>query len=158
MELPAPNFEYSPSRPKRILWKWSLAIVATALLFLMWQCGSALRSGPKLADKAVQRFHTELNGGEYDEICREGDEGFSRGERHDELLRFLELVHRKLGNAEAERQVNLNVKAGTGGTFLTSQYNTQFVKGYAVETFTWRKSGSTLRLYGYNVQSNALLN
>jgi hypothetical protein len=159
-QFPAPNFGYNTGPPKRkhILWKWSLATVAAGLLFLTWQCGSALYSGPKLADKAVRRFHAEFNSGEYDEICREGVEGFSQGERHAELLRFLELVHRKLGSVEAATQVNLNVKAGTEGTFLTSKYSTQFAQGRAVETFTWRKTGSILQLYGYSVQSKALLN
>jgi hypothetical protein len=155
---PNPNFEQSANPPKRILWKWSIAIAAVVLLYLIWQLGFALHSGPKLADEAVRRFHDELNRGQYDEICREGDEGFSKGERHDNLLRFLQLVHTRLGNAEVTKQVNLHVKAGTGGTFLTSQYSSQFAQGQAVETFTWRKQGGTLTLYGYSVQSKALLN
>jgi hypothetical protein len=153
----APNFGYSANPPKRILWKWSLAIAAVGLVFLMWQCGSALYSGSKLADQAVQRFHAQLNRGAFDEICREGDEAFSQGEKHDELLHFLEQVHGKLGNVAAGKLVNLHVKAGTSGTFLTAQFTTEFDQGQAAETFTWRKSGSTLKLYGYNVQSSAFL-
>jgi hypothetical protein len=157
-QFPVPEFGYSADRPRRVLWKWSLVIVAVALLFLLWQCGSALYSGSKLADKAVRRFHAEFNNSEYDEICREGVAELSEGQRHDEFLRVLELVHRKLGSAEAERQINLKVSAGTGGTLLTSKYSTQFVRGRAIETFTWYKSWGTLRLYGYTVQSSALLN
>jgi hypothetical protein len=157
-QSPAPNVGHTANPPKRILWKWSLAIAAIVLLFLMWQLGSALYSGPKLSDTAVQRFHDELNRGQYDEICREGDEGFHQGERHDDLLRFLQLVHTRLGNLEISKQVNLHVKAGTGGTFLTSQYSSHFTQGQAMETFTWRKQGGTLTLYGFSVQSKALLN
>ena len=128
------------------------------LLFLTWQCGSALFSGQKLVDGAVRRFHAEYNNGEYDQICREGVEEFSHEQRHDELLRTLELVHAKLGSANAETQVNLNVSVGTAGPVLTSKCSTQFAQGDVIETFTWHKSGSTLKLYGYGVQSKALLN
>jgi len=152
-----PSFGYSTGPPKRILWKWSLAVTAVVLVFLMWQCGSALYSGAKLADQAVQRFHVQLNRGEFDEICREGDEAFSQGEKHDELLHFLEQIHRKLGNAGAGSRTNLRVNAEPGGTFVTAHFATQFEQGQADETFTWRRSGNTLRLYRYNVQSNAFL-
>jgi hypothetical protein len=43
------------------------------------------------------------------------------------------------------------------GTFLTAQYNTTFEKGLVLETFTWRRSGGTLKLSEYNIQSNLLL-
>lgn len=62
-----------------------------------------------MADKAAQRFHEQLNSGDFDAICREADEVFSQGEKHDELLHFLEKVHQKLGNAGAGSRVNLHV-------------------------------------------------
>jgi hypothetical protein len=148
----SPNVGETANSPKRILWKWSLAIAAIVLLFLIWQVGSAVYSGPKLSDRSVQHFHDELNRGRYEEICREGDEGFHQGDRHDNLLHFLQLVHTKLGDFEGSKQINLDVKAGTGGTFLTSQYSSHFGQGPAMETFAWRKHGSILTLYGYSVQ------
>jgi len=86
-------------RPRRVLWKWSLTLTAAVLVFMMWQCESALNLGSESADQAAQRFHDHLNRGEFDEICREADSAFSQGEKHDEVVRFLEQVHRKLGNA-----------------------------------------------------------
>jgi hypothetical protein len=76
----APSFGYNADPPKRVLWKWSFAITAAVLAFLMWQCGSTSYSGRELANNAVRRFHTEFNSGEYDEICREGVEGLSERE------------------------------------------------------------------------------
>ncbi len=139
-------------------WKWSLVLAVILLLLLTWRCGAALVFGPQLVDRATERFHSEFNGGQFEEICREGDEEFSQGEKHGQLLRFLELVHRKLGNAKAVTRVNVKVNATTTGTFLTSQYSTEFDHGHAIETFTWRKNGSILMLYGYSVQSSALIN
>jgi hypothetical protein len=89
-------------RPRRVLWKWSLTLTAAVLVFMMWQCESALNLGSESADQAAQRFHDHLNRGEFDEICREADSAFSQGEKHDEVVRFLEQVHRKLGNAGGE--------------------------------------------------------
>jgi hypothetical protein len=152
-----PNVGHHSSAPIRILWKWSLAIAGILLILLAWECGSALFSGASLADNAVQRFHGQLNGGKFEEISREADEGLSQGEKRDELFNFLEAVHRRLGDAETQKRINLRVNATTRGSFLISQYDTQFSQGQAIETFTWRKNGRALKLYEYNVQSTALL-
>ena len=44
----------NPAPAKRVLWKWSAAATVLILAFLMWQCGSALLQGRKLADVAVR--------------------------------------------------------------------------------------------------------
>ena len=82
------NLDPPTGPPKRILWKWSLVISGGFLAILMWQCGSALYSGSRLADVAVQRFHGQLNRGEFDKICSEADEAFSQQQKHDELVTF----------------------------------------------------------------------
>ena len=156
-DFPTPNLGDSPKPQKRILWKWSIALAAILLLILLWQCGSGLYSGYKSGNEAVQRFHAQLNAGKYDEICSEADEAFSHSDKHDELVHFLEQVHQRLGNAGTASQVRLNVNATTGGTFVISEFTTQFEQGQAEETFTWRKGVSSLKLYRYNIQSNALL-
>lgn len=145
------------SSPKRVLWKWSLAVSGLILLFLAWQCGSAFREGRSLANAAVREFHKKLNQGQYEEIYREADEGFSRPGKHDQLVRFLEAVHVRLGNADVANLANMRVNASTGGTFIVAQYNTTFDHGSAVETFTWIRSSGALKLSGYNIQSNAPL-
>jgi hypothetical protein len=154
--MPSP---VEPARqPVRVLWKWSFFITAVVLAFFMWQCGSTLLQGRSSANQAVRQFHQELNAGEYERICQEASEGFTRSTTHDELLKFLQGVHTKLGSVDSENLMNLGVNATANGTFLTARYNAKFANGSAVETFTWIKSAGTLKLYGYNVQSNALLN
>lgn len=154
---PVPDFGYEAPAPNRKLWKWSLLAGVVVLLFLTWQCGSALLQGPGLANQAVRRFHQQLNTGEYEEIYREADERFSEDGRHDELVKALKSVHSKLGDAAKESFLNISVKATTSGTALRTQYNTTFTRGSAVETFTWIKQSGRLKLYGYTVESNALL-
>jgi hypothetical protein len=111
-----------------------------------------------LSNQAVRQFHQELNAGEYEAIWQEANEGFTSSLKHDQLLKFLQGVHTKLGSADSESLLSLNASATPNGTFVTTRYNTQFANGPAVETFTWVKSAGALKLYGYNVQSNALFN
>ncbi|MGH9744637.1 MAG: hypothetical protein ACRD59_00830 [Candidatus Acidiferrales bacterium] len=141
----------------RMRWKWSLTIVAAGLLFLMWQCGTALFHGYKLGDAAAQNFHKQLNAEQYEAICAEADEGFRAGETHDKLVTFLSVVHRKLGDAGESKFVNMNVNATISGTFTTETYETKFAKGDATEIFTWIKKGGELKLYSYNINSMALI-
>jgi hypothetical protein len=140
--------------PKRPLWKWSLALTAVLLLVLMWQCGAGLIQGRRLANTAVRQFHRELNAGRYDKICREADEDFVKRE---ELTKFLEAVHSKMGNVDSETLMNVRVNATTSGSSITTQFRTTFAQGPATETFTWEKSNGVLRLRGYSIQSSAFL-
>lgn len=140
-----------------VLWKWSVACAALLLVFVMWRCGSALVQGRKLADAAVRHFHERLNAGDYEDIYDEADEGFRTGQSHDQSIKFMEAVHRKLGLARQETRLNVRVDTNARGTFLTTQYSTAFATGTATEMFTWVESSGTLRLYGYHIQSNALI-
>ena len=153
-----PNNGQAPVKARRILWKWSIAALAGLLLFLLWQGGSALYSGHKLADKAAQRFHSQLNSGEYEDICSEAaDEAFAEEDKHDQFIHFLDSIHRKLGRAGTAKQIHINVNVTGSGTFVTSQFSTEFEQGLADETFVWRKDGKLFKLYRYNVQSEAFL-
>ena len=149
----------APPEPRKgVMWKWSIGITIVVLAFLMWQCGSAFMAGRKLSNASVQQFHQELNGAEYAQIVDEADEGFRHtGTSRDELMRFLQAVHTKLGNAGESSFTNITVNATTGGTFVITVYQTKFDRGEATERFTWIKRNGELFLYGYNIQSNALI-
>jgi hypothetical protein len=156
---PAPAVSYQPKEPLikvRILWKWSLLFVLVLMVWGMWQCGSALRMGARLSEPAVQQFHQQLNTGQYETICTQAADGFCTSGADGEAIRFLKGVHEKLGNTGAAKRGEMNVNSSTNGTFVTVQYDTTFTIGDAVETFTWIKNGNSLKLYRYNVQSNAL--
>ncbi|MGA8366126.1 MAG: DUF4019 domain-containing protein [Candidatus Acidiferrales bacterium] len=127
------------------------------MAYLLWTCGSGLYQGGHLANSLVHRFHQELNAGQYEQICQEADAGFSESDTHDNLIQFLRGVHTKLGNATAENLTNLTVNANTNGTFVVTTYSSTFANGTAVETFTWAKKGTGLKLYGYHVESKAFI-
>jgi len=123
----------------------------------MWQCGSALWKGAKKSDPAVQRFHQHLNAEEYEQICSEAVEGLQTGPNHDEMIKLLRAVHKKLGNVQNSKRTNLSINTNTQGTFTTGTYETKFDKTTATESLTWINDGETLKLYSYNIQSNALV-
>jgi hypothetical protein len=156
---PVPGVEQRPpSRFQvRFSWKWTLGIAAVVLMFLMWQCGSGLMSGKKLSDAAVRHFHQQLDAGQYEGIYSEADQGFRAGQSREEVIRFLETVHRKLGNSGDASFININVSATTNGTFTKTAYKTTFENGAATESFTWLKSDGNLKLYSYHIESNALI-
>ena len=140
-----------------MLWKLSFALIAVVVTFYAWQCGSAFVESRGLADAAVRHFHQEFNGAQYEQISQEADDGFADEKKHEELVKFLESAHTRLGDASSEKFVNMIVNAGTDGTFLRTEYNTTFVRGSAVETFTWAKKSGVLKLSAYDIRSNAFL-
>lgn len=146
-----------PERRKGVVWKWSIAITVLVLGFLMWQCGSALLAGSKLSNSAVQQFHDEFNRSEYGQIIDAADEGFRTGMTRDELMRFLQAIHTRLGNAGQSNFTNVTVQANQEGTFLITVYQTKFDHGDAIETFTWIKGKGKLFLSGYKIRSSALV-
>jgi hypothetical protein len=150
MVSPAPNFGYTPDPPKRAWWKGSPGLTALLLIYLIWQCGSALRQGRVLAEPAVEAFHAE-------EIYQEADAAFTGTGKHDGLVKLLAAVDTKLGDAGVTNQVHMFVNATTSGTFIVTRYDTIFARGTAGETFTWTKKSGNLKLYGYHVESNALV-
>lgn len=147
----------SPGPRKKILWKWSLGLTIVFLVFLMWQCGSALLQGHELADAAVERFHQHLNQGEFDLIAAQADEAFTQNGKQEELIKFLDVVHRKLGDANQTTFVYIRVNTTPNGTFISTDYRTTFAKGSGLETFTWVRKNRALSLYGYHVDSKELI-
>jgi len=132
-------FQEPPKRQKTVLWKWTLVATGLFMAFLLWQCGSGMYQGRKLANVAVQHFHQELNNSQFDQICQEGDPEFRAAQSHDNLVRFLRAVHAKLGNALSDSMTGIRVNATTSGTFIITSYSTRYGNGSAQETFTWVK-------------------
>jgi hypothetical protein len=134
-----------------------LLIPAALLACLLSSCVSTLLHSGDESNQAVRHFHQELNDGQYEQICQEADSGFTQSDTHENLIKFLRGVHTKLGNATGENLIGTNVNATTSGSFIVASYDSTFVAGKAHETFTWARSGTELKLRGYNIQSNAFI-
>ena len=145
--------------PKRnpILVKWSILVAILLLGYFMWQCGSGMAAGARLSDDDVRHFHSQLDSGAYADIVSESDEAFQNSESHDGLMKFLAGVHSKLGPSHDFTRTNISVNATTNGTFIRVNYQSTFDQGNASEAFTWRRTGSNLKLVRYDVNSRAFL-
>ena len=94
---------------------------------------------------------------QYEEIIAESDDAFRASGTHEKLMSFLTGLHAKLGDHIKSSMTNINLNANTNGTSLTTVYSSMFNNGDATETLIWIKKNGSLRLYRYNVNSDALL-
>lgn len=147
----------SPPEHKGVLWKWSLGMTGVIMLLLLWQCGSGLYEGRNLSAQAVHHFHEQLNAGDYSGMWERADEGFRTSGKMQDFLDLIAAIHRKLGNASSESLDNINVSVTTSGTYITAVYSTQFESGPGTETFVWKRDGTQLKLFRYNINSKALI-
>lgn len=151
--MPPLDINPAQAKPKRILWKWSLLLTILLLGYFMWQCGSGMIAAARFSDDSVRHFHAQLDAESYGDIVRDSDEAFQNSESTENLIKFLGAVHSKLGASRGFSRTNLNVNATTNGTFIRVVYQSTFDRGDAVETFTWRKLNSRLKLVAYDVRS-----
>jgi hypothetical protein len=142
---------------KRVLWKWSIGVTLVLIAILSWRCGSGLIQGRQLSASGVQRFHALLNSGQHEQIYGAASDAFRTAGSKQELIKFFQTVHRKLGDAGSSTLNSLNVTATPTGTYITAVYRTTFTQGEAIETFTWLKSSQGVVLNAYNIQSMKLI-
>lgn len=114
----------------------------------------------ELAERAVARFHEQLNAGQYGEIYAQSTVEMKQATPEAELTKLLEkirLVHGtfdELGKAGDKRlkAAKINVRL-FDGVYVTLRYETDYTLGQADETFVFWTSGEQARLYSYNITS-----
>ncbi len=148
----------SSTPPQRNLWKWIFGAAVLIAIPVLWQCGSSLYAGRKLSNTAVEEFHKKLNQAEYEVIYESSDEGLQKVGSEADLIKFLALVHTRLGLAEAANLQNVSINASFDRTLIATRYNTTFAQGSALEMFTWVKKDGVVKLLAYHVQSDKLMN
>jgi len=156
-EIRQPSGPPDVAPKKRVLWKWSIAVTLVLMTILFWRCGTGLMQGRELSANGVQQFHALLNSGQHEQIYYGASDAFRGGGSKQDLIKFFQSIHRKLGDAGSSTLTSLNVSATPTGTYITTVYRTTFTEGEAVETFTWLKSGQGVVLNGYNIQSMKLI-
>jgi hypothetical protein len=116
-------------------------------------------SGENLADadKAVARFHAELNSGAFDQAYAESDPAMKKVTSQADYRNLMAGLRRKLGPFRSTKRTAWTVNYNTGGTFTNIQYDSQFAKDKATETFVFSSSDGKVRMVSFNVNSPALL-
>jgi len=136
--------------------KKTLPLLLLIVMVSVTAC-SSLRNGKATSEKAVSKFHDQLNSGQFQEIYAQTDEGFRKATSEQETIAYLEAVHRKLGDERNAEQVGWRVFATTGGAQVSLVYETDFDDGKATEQFVFLVNGDEARLFKYNIESPTLI-
>jgi Protein of unknown function (DUF4019) len=133
-----------------------LPLLVLTIAVSMSSCGAY--QDYKVGVKAVTDFHTRLDGQQFAEIYAASDPDFKKSTKEVDFAALLGAIHRKLGNVKTAKFSNVNVNWSTGeGTLIHMEYDTAFEGGEASERFIWRAKDSGAALYGYHIESNALI-
>jgi hypothetical protein len=135
--------------------KWIPAV------FLLLSCSVIVGCGAKKdldeAQGAVGVFHAQLDTENYAAIYSQADQRFRDASKQEEFLALMTAIHNKLGTIQSTERQGFNVFFNTSGTQVRVTYATKFTGGDAQEQFIWVKDGDSMRLLGYNINSNALI-
>ncbi len=134
------------------LTKAALVVVAGLML-----SACSVHQDRDLAQRAVSRFHQELNRDQLTSICAEASEDLIRPENSQEgILHLLQSVRDRLGRIDATEQINWTVNYSLKGRRVTLVYRSQFDAGPATEQFVYRIRDDAAELVSYTIHSKLL--
>lgn len=130
-----------------------------ALIILALLAVASCSSGENLAaaDKAVARFHAEMNGGAFDQAYAESDPAMKNVTSLGDFRNLMGALNKKLGAFRSTNRTSWTVNYNTSGTFTNVQYESQYDRAKATETFVFSGSANKLRMVSFNVNSPALI-
>jgi len=131
----------------------AIAIMAAALA----AGGCTAGADRTTAEAGVAQFHQMVEAQRYHDIFVGAADEFRSGTSEAEGVRFLQMVHDRLGAVRSSTQSGWRVNFTTGGTIVSLNYDTQFASAAGTENFVFRIAGRNARLVGYHVNSPALL-
>lgn len=134
----------------------NLSICLSLLVFIGAAC-SGFTKGKAAGEKAVVNFHEQLNAEKYDEIYEQSAKEFKDSDSKENVIKFLQAVHNKLGAVNKAESQGWHVNTTPMGTVVALQYETVFNNDKAIESFTFLMNGDDAKLLSYNVNSKKLI-
>jgi len=131
-----------------------ISTIVVAVLALPACSGS---SDIAAAERAVARFHQQLNAQQFEAIYDEAAEELQRSDSKEQIASFLRIVTKKLGDVRSARKAQWNVTTSLTRTTVALVYETQFKEEVAREHFLYRVERDQAKLVSYNVQAKALV-
>jgi hypothetical protein len=107
------------------------------------------------ADLAVQRFHQQLNAGQFESIYANAAPAWKATTSKSETIKLFAAVRSKLGAYQSGTRNSWRVNYGTNASTVIL-FESVYEKGKAQETFTFANEENS-PLMGYNVNSDALI-
>jgi hypothetical protein len=121
-----------------------LARFTVVLCVGVFGCGTG--KDIKAAGDAVGLFRARLDTEDYVTIYSQADPRFRAASKQEDSLKFMKVVHNKLGMVENALRHGYFVNFSTSGTQIRLNYATKFSSGEAHEEFVWTKNGDNLIL------------
>jgi len=130
-----------------------LCLLAFGVAIVLWALGKRTYRNYGIASAAVDHFHQELNDADYDAIYEEASDEFRRSGNRPDILKFLQMVHEKMGNSGNKKAAGFNAKWSNSHVTVDQVFNTEFALGQGQENFVWIIEQDHARLYGYHINS-----
>ena len=135
----------------------SAMFLVGALLILTGALQGCSGKSRQVAEAATQEFRERYSRSEFDQIYADTAPELRTQSTHDDFVKLMQGVTRKLGGYRSATVTGWRFFAGTNGTVVTLGYRTIFEKAAADEEFTWRVESHAAKLAGYHINSNAFL-
>jgi hypothetical protein len=130
-----------------------MAIIAGALV--VGSCSSG--ADRAAAEAGVAQFHQMIEAQRYHDIFVGAADEFRGATSEAEGVRFLQMIHDRLGPVRSTTPSGWRVNFTPGGSTVSLNYDTQFASAAGTENFVFRIGGANARLVGYHVNSPALV-
>ena len=108
------------------------------------------------ANRAVDRFHEQLNAEKDDAIYDAASPQFRSATTRDVLHGYLSRIRRKMGACTASHGSGFNINSDAKGTFMSLQRETQCANGPLQEDFNWQMVNGNAILVEYTAKSPQL--
>jgi hypothetical protein len=124
-----------------------------AVLVILLNLAKATYQSYRWATAAVERFHRQLDQENYEAIYEEASYDFRRSGKREDEIKFLQMVHQKMGAFSKTSPAGFHVNWRTGYLYVDQVFQTTFANGEAQESFIWVIQGNRIWLYGYRINS-----
>lgn len=130
-----------------------LCLLAFGLATVLWAVGKRTYRNYGIASAAVDHFHQQMNNSDYDAIYEEASDEFRRSGNRPELVKFLQMVHEKMGNSGDRKAAGFHLNWSNGRGTVNQVFNTEFALGQGEESFVWVVQQDQAKLYSYRIDS-----
>jgi hypothetical protein len=134
---------------------YRLAGLVVAILLGLQGCG--VSADKAKAEVAVGVFHQQLDAENFDAIWSGTDDALRTATSRSKFEKFVQAVHRKLGNVVKTSDAGWTVQSFNFKTSVVLRQKTDFEHGSGTETFIFAVHGEDVRLAGYHVDSEDLV-
>lgn len=111
----------------------------------------------RATDSVVQNFHARLDEGRLTDLLSDTTADFQNSDKRENLLKYFETIHSKLGRSKSCKRVRGEFNANTRGeNTVTVNYECDFEKGKAAEAFTLVATEAGVKIQNYRIDSKAL--